>query len=565
MIAWWLQFSSSTHPVRSFQVQVGRQLRILSFPLLMAFWVRYVFEKFRLGQASLAACLAGTCNCTAANRRKAQSKNDDRPHRVIGSYEVSTPTRALRLAISAGFVGGIVAACLSLPHIHLASLVLLLLLAILVIATVWGLLEATFATILGATLLEYLFLAPQTNWRIGELEHWLVLATFMAVSLLTSYLAVRVKRERDEAVSRRCEMEQLYLFSEEFPMEGEPSSILARSLDSLVRTFHFEAVAYYDCATGDVFREGPREDAIAQHLFAEAAYKTGVIAERIDNSFRVRIRFAGRVLGILVVRGGNISEPTVRALAERIEVGLERVSAHEAQRLAEDTRKGEALKSAVLDSLVHEIKTPVSVIKTAATSLLSRDSDAGIRRELLTLIDQETDRLDDAVSHAFWTARIEAGILRQGKSAHQMQALLSEVVSDLEPLLRGRAVKIDLPDLLPPANFDFRMVKAVLKELLTNAVKYSPPGSPLAVSVRHAGDEIITSVTDSGAGIRPDEKERIFEKHYRSSAKAPGTGLGLAFAKTIVEAHGGQIGVRSGRGSGSTFHFSLPVFHEEAA
>ncbi|MFZ0954566.1 MAG: ATP-binding protein [Candidatus Sulfotelmatobacter sp.] len=473
--------------------------------------------------------------------------------------------RVFRFAISAVVVGGIVRICLSLPHIHLATLVLLLLFAILMIARAWGLPEAALATILSGALLEYLFLPPQRSWQIGELEHWLVLVTFVAVSLITSYLAARVKRQRDEAVSRRREMEQLYHFSEDFPIEGKPGSVLEHSLKSLIRTFRLDAAAYYDCSTGEVSRAGPKASAIAEDLLGEAARNPELIAERIGGFFCVRIRLAGKMIGSLALRSKNISEPTVRAIAERIEVGLEKISAYQAQREAEDTRKSEALKSAVLDSLVHEIKTPVSVIKTAASSLLSKDSDAGNRKELLTIIDEETDHLNDSISHAFWIARIEAGILRQGKSAHRMQPLVNEVVSDLGGLIKSRSVKIEAPDCLPPANFDFRMIKAVLKELLTNAVKYSPPESPLTVSLEKAGDEIITSVADFGPGIRPDERDRIFEKHYRGPVKGPGTGLGLAFAKTIVEAHGGQIGVKTRSDTGSVFYFSLPVFHEEAA
>jgi two-component system, OmpR family, sensor histidine kinase KdpD len=450
------------------------------------------------------------------------------------------------------------------PHLHLASLVLLLLLAIIVIAMLWGLREAVVAAILGAVLVGY-FSLPQHRWPVEAVERWAVLITFLCVAIFASYLAVRVKGQRDEAVSRRREMEQLYAFGEDFPIEGKPGSVLDHSLSSLVRTFRLDAAAYYDCSTGEVARAGAKAQAVAQDLLVEATRNRELIAKRIEESFCVRIRLAGQVIGSLALRGRNISESTVRSIAERIEVGLEKISAHEAQRQAEDTKKSEALKSAVLDSLVHEIKTPVSVIKTAASSLLSRDSDAGIRKELLTVINEETDHLDDSISHAFWAARIEAGILWEGKAAHQVQPLVNQVVSDMGPLVRGRSVKIDVPECLPPANFDFRMIKAVLKELLTNAVKYSPSESPLAISVQQVGDEIMISVADSGPGIRPDERDRIFEKHYRGAVKAPGTGLGLAFAKTIVEAHRGQIGVRNGAGSGSVFYFSLPIFHEEAA
>jgi two-component system, OmpR family, sensor histidine kinase KdpD len=493
------------------------------------------------------------------------------PHRAFSSlgqtraHEVSAPKRIPRFAISAAVAGGIVAACASVPHVHLASLVLFLLLAIVLLATLWDFSEAAFATFLGDLLVGYLSL-PDQRWTVATAERWVLLITFPTVALLASYLAVRTKHQRNEAVSRRREMEQLYAFGKDFPIGGNQGSVLDLALNSLVRSFQLDAVAYYDHNTGGVARAGENGEALTEDLLCEAVRKPQLIVERTGGFYCVQIRSAGQVIGSLGLHGRSITEPTVRAIAERIEVGLEKICAFEAQRLAEEEKKSEALKAAVLDSLVHEIKTPVSVIKTAASSLLSRDSDAGIRRELVTIINEETDHLDDSISQAFWTARVEAGILREGKSSHQVRPLINEVISDFGALLKGRSVTIDVPDFLPPANFDTRMIKGVLKELLRNAVKYSPSESPLTISVQQAGDEIITSVGDSGPGVRPEERGRIFEKHYRGGGvKAPGTGLGLAFAKTIVEAHGGQIGVRNGVGSGSVFYFSLPVFHEEVA
>ena len=156
-------------------------------------------------------------------------------------------------------------------------------------------------------------------------------------------------------------------------------------------------------------------------------------------------------------------------------------------------------------------------------------------------------------------------MLQSGKGPHDIRPLVNETLDELKPLLGSRPVVMEVPDSLPPANCDSSMIKGVVKELLTNALKYSPSDSPLTVSVQQAGDEIVTSITDCGIGIRPGEEKLIFQKHYRGSVRAPGTGLGLALAKTIVEAHGGRIGVESKAGVGSVFHFSLPLSHRDVA
>jgi two-component system sensor histidine kinase KdpD len=255
----------------------------------------------------------------------------------------------------------------------------------------------------------------------------------------------------------------------------------------------------------------------------------------------------------------------LRAVADRIQDRLDQVYAYEKLRQTEEAKRNQELKTALLDSMVHEIKTPLSVVKTAVSSLLSRDSDATSRRELLTIINEEADRLNTVISEIFRTARVEAGTLQAGKGPHDIPPLVDETLHELRTLLGSRPVRVEVPDSLPPASCDVQMIRGVLKELLTNALKYSPPDSPLTICVQQAGDEIITSVADSGPGIRLGEEILIFRKRYRGSTRAVGSGLGLALAKTIVESHGGKIWASRRSGGGSTFYFSLPLSRRAAS
>lgn len=471
---------------------------------------------------------------------------------------MSIPSRALRVAVSLGVIAGIVVLCASVPHIHVASVVLLLLLATLIIASSWGFVEAAVATGLGAVALNYFFLPPR-GFRITAPEYWIILITFLGVALLASYLAAQAKRQTDEAVAWRREIEKLYALGQDLQIKSDAGSIVAACVNSLVRIFQVDAAAFYDVSTGEITRSGPKASVISEDLLRDVTHRSGTA------TLCVPLHSEGQVIGRLAVCGGSVSETIFRAITDRIEAGLARVSAYEKVRQAQETQRNQELKTALLDSLVHEIKTPLSVIKTAVSSLLSRDSDPAGRRELLTIINEEADRLDASISEVFWTARVEAGMLQSGKGPHDIRLLVNETLVELKPLVGSRSVRVEVPDSLPPANCDSSMIKGVVKELLTNALKYSPPDSPLTVSVQQAGDEIITSVTDSGIGIQPGEDRLIFEKHYRGSVRAPGTGLGLALAKTIVEAHGGRIGFESKAGSGSVFHFSLPVSRRDAA
>ena len=460
-------------------------------------------------------------------------------------------------------IAGVVAVCIPLRHIHIATVVLVLILAILIISGRWGFLEGSVASALGAVLLDYFFLPPRGLF-IDSTEHWLVLFTFLCVALLASYSAARAKRQADEAVARRRELEKLSALAQGLRLEGSLGSIVVASLDSLIRLFQVEGAAFYDVGTGDITRAGSKPGAISEACLRDAAAHPEECGQ--DSPVKsVTIHCGGQELGILAVCGSNMSGRSFRAIADRIEAELEKVYVYRQLRHAEETRRNQELKTALLDSLVHEIKTPLSVIKTAASSLMSTDSDATSRRELLTIINEETDRMDASISDVFWTARIEAGVLQSGKGPHEIGPLVNETLSELKLLLADRCVIVSVPDLLPPANCDAHMIKGVLKELVNNALKYSPSHSSVMISAKKVEAEIITSVSDQGIGVPPGEEIRIFEKHHRGTTRVPGTGLGLAIAKTIVEGHGGRIGVESQDGVGSVFYFSLPICNRDAA
>lgn len=477
-------------------------------------------------------------------------------------YLVSKSLVVLRAAVSLGVIAGIAVACIYLPHIHVATAILALLFAILIIASQWGFFEAAAGTALGVLFLDYFFLPPR-GWGIESPEHWLVLIAFLAVSLVASYQAAWRKRLTDEISARHRELERLCAFDRDLAIGGSSASIVGSSLDALVHTFQIEVAAFYDACADNVTCSGTKGRVISIELLRHAASQAGVSIDESTRSLLVPIRCAGQSVGSLAICG-EMSALTLRAIADRIEAGLEKVRAREELRQVDETRKGQELKMALLDSLVHEIKTPLSVIKTAVSSLLSRDSDAASRGEFLTIINEESDRMDASISELFLTARVEAGALQLEKGPQAIRPLVNDTLNELRPLLRNRAVKLDVPDSLPPANCDPHMIKGVLKELMTNAAKYSASDSPLTISARRCGDEIVTSVSDSGVGIKPGEEKRIFEKYYRGSVRAPGTGVGLAIAKTILEAHGGRIGVESEPGAGSVFSFSLPTHRKVA-
>ena len=471
--------------------------------------------------------------------------------------------RAVRIVCSAAAATAIVLACRVPPNIHLAAPSVLLLLAVLVISSRWDFWEGVAATVCGDLLLGLFFMPPQKEWWLNSAQYWIVFITFLVVGIATAHVAARAKRLTLDALSRNQELEQLYAWSRGLSLDTRPEAMTARLLDSLVRLFRLETAVFYNTSSGQVLRAGIHDDSIA--LDELQRHGDQLFSDMATHSFFAPIRVERRVVGTLGVRGGKLSELAFRAIAERLESGLEKSLALEKATRAEAARRSQELKSAVLDSLIHDVKTPISVIKAAVSSLLSTVSSSAPGRELLDIVNEEVDRLDACVNEVFWTAYIDAGMLEPSKELHDIQTLINRTLKELHSDVRARPVKVEMSEPSPQATFDFPMIKGVLKELLRNALKYSEPRSPLTIAVNQNGQEVIITVTDRGVGVPPEEQTRIFKKHYRGNVKAPGTGLGLAIAKTIVEAHGGTIGVASGPEGGASFYFSLPTSLEEVA
>jgi two-component system sensor histidine kinase KdpD len=473
--------------------------------------------------------------------------------------------RLVRILCSGAIAAGITGTCRFLPNIHLATPCVLLLLAVLMIASRWDFWEGAVAAIVGNLLLVFLFMPPRDEWHITSAQYWVVFFTCLIVAIATAHVAARARNLAAEAIRRSQELEQLYAWTRSVSVDRRQETVISQSLHSLVRLFGLEAAVFYDAASDRILGAGPHADEIPVAWLRETVrLGDSSPAAKIDNLLAVPIHVGGCVSGSLGVRGGCISELTFRTIAERMESVLEKSRALEKATQAEAAHRSQELKSAVLDSLIHEVKTPLSVVKTAVSSLLSIEWNPVDGRDLLNIVNEEVDRLDAIVSEVFWTASIQAGNLQPSKDPHDIRNLVNKTISELEPQLSARPFKLEIADPPPQANFDFPMIKGVLKELLKNALKYSPEGSPLTVSVQQLEQEVLISVIDCGIGVSREEQARIFEKHYRGNVKAAGSGLGLAIAKTIVEAHGGKIRVDSEPNAGARFHFSLPTFLQDA-
>ena len=292
---------------------------------------------------------------------------------------------------------------------------------------------------------------------------------------------------------------------------------------------------------------------------------------------------------VTAVTAGQLSA-RAKQRAEEAEAGkreIERLyaelrDAFERASHAEALRQSEKLKTALLDAVTHDLRTPLASIKASITTLLDEIKSRGDERptldvesrvEMMEVIDEETDRLNRFIDGLIELARIEAGDLRLRRSWGAADEIISNALTRALPLTKDRKVEVEIEPELPVARVDERAVSEVIYTLIENASKYSPPGSPIHITANRADNSnLIMGVEDFGAGIEPELRERVFDKFFRatrdgdvSTHQPSGTGMGLAIAKGIVEAHNGRIWIESGKDNrGTRVLFTLPIGDQDS-
>jgi two-component system sensor histidine kinase KdpD len=246
-----------------------------------------------------------------------------------------------------------------------------------------------------------------------------------------------------------------------------------------------------------------------------------------------------------------------------VAIAIERARAIEQLGVTEAERQGERLKSALLDSIAHDFRTPLTSIKAAVTGLIEPSANYSPQQsELLTIINEECDRLNHLVEEAADMAKLEAGEFELHFVAVPVLSIIEAAIQHVKKSLADRDVQLQIEPLLPPVRADLERAKDVLVQLLDNAQLYSPKNEPIRISAERSGDFVMVSVSDRGPGIDPFEQGLIFDKFYRGRDQrylVRGTGMGLPIAKAILAAHGGSISVTSQLGHGSVFSFTLPI------
>lgn len=457
-------------------------------------------------------------------------------------------------------LAGIVLAYKRWLHVNPTTIALSLLLLVLVLAAKWGLRYAVVISIAAAACYNFFFLPPFDTFTIADTQNWLALLAFLATSIIASRLSQRVRDEADEARVKQRELDTLFRLSREL-LQSESVAALLSSLPATVVGITSAVAGYLYLIDGNRLYQAGAASVSEVELphFAKLANSL-TTTQREDDSLLVPIRSGVRPRGLFVLRLPEISKETADAMASLISLALDRAQALETLARGDAAKESERLRTLMIDSITHELRTPLTSIKGAATTLLAGPIGSEQTHELLSIIDEESDRLNHLVSEAVEMSQLDTQQVQMHIQSKNVRLLVDDALETCGLSRTGRPLRIEVDGSLH-VSVDPTFFKKALCNLLENAAKYSDEGTPISIFASMADNRLMLSVADQGVGIDESEQGLIFERFYRShfrTSGVSGTGMGLAISRAIIHAHGGELTVMSQLSRGSVFTISLP-------
>ena len=458
------------------------------------------------------------------------------------------------------------------------------LLIVLVVAATSRLWIAVATSVVAMLCFNFYFLPPVGTLTIADPQNWIALFAFLAVSLVASNLSAVARARTEEAVGRRDELARLFDLSRDVLViteSREAISILARSIAGRF-DLEFVAIALPRSNEWDVFQGGPvtieldrrpldNAFAAAQTSLEFDAYARTYAGHRtVEAEGRtirlVPLRVGTKPIGLLAAAGRPIEVGTLDTLGGVVAIAIERAQFLEERKAGELTRQSEQLKTALLASLGHDLRTPLTAIRVAATNIQEPSLTADDRLEQSDLILAEVERLTRLFQNILEMARIDAGaIATEARWAHPSE-IIAAARDQVEHTLRQHTLEVHVePDV--PVRLDPRLTASALAHLLENAAQYAPSGSTIDVRASLTDEGLAISVRDHGPGISPTDLPHLFDRFYRgdaAKARASGTGMGLWIARGLLAAEHGRVWAENRPDGGAEFTMAIPALTKAA-
>lgn len=474
-----------------------------------------------------------------------------------------------------------------LVGVNATTVALSFLLVVLAAASSYGLGPAILASVVGMLCFNFFFLPPFGTFTIHDPQNWVALLAFLVTAVTASQLSSAARARARDAENRREEVWKLYELSRAIIATPDSETAVSSIARQVVEVFGFDYCAVFvpdeagrwqrlalasdvsftpvESEIGNVYACGEMK------LLRTYTFKSPVKKAQAKQSIiYAPLKVGVRSMGVMVLVSSTMERGTVEAIAGLVALALERARFLKEISHTEALRQSDELKSALLASVSHDLRTPLTSIRASVDSLLEEEIDWDKRalREFHLIISEEVERLTKLIRNLLEMARIEAGELKPSKRWGSVSEIFGNVLDRTSAATQHHKVRVDLDDGLPLVKVDSRLIAEALTNLIENAAKYSQPGTEIVLQGRIDEGQMIISVKDQGEGLAPDERERVFDKFYRSTRPKKqykeGTGMGLAITRGIVEAHGGKIWVESALGIGSKFSFLIPVEQKNA-
>ena len=453
--------------------------------------------------------------------------------------------------------------------LSLGSIYLVYMVVVMAVAVGWGLAQSIVASATAVLATNFFFIQPIFSFTVAAFQDALALAIFLALATLTSQLVARLRREASDA--RRGELIEstLYVLSETINRQHNLGALLDAVAGQLRLVLGLSAC--------DIELDDPGGLGVVSAHSAEVEDGDVESDEGQETAaatvVRVPLTRGDRATGILLLtlpahkkRLGDEETRLVNSFVESLQTAIERARLQQAAVQTEVLRRTDELRVAMLSAVAHDLRTPLTSIKTAATSLLNPKMvwDEVDSQAFLRAISGETDHINRIVSNLLDVSRIEEGRMRPEKKPHHIGAVIDNVLQRLQERLGEHPVDTRIEPGLPQVPMDEVEIDEALTNLLENCLKYTPPATPIHISARRRANMLEVEVADEGPGIPPAQLPQLFDRFYRVRADRQtkgvhGLGLGLSIVKGIVEAHGGKVSATNRPGGGACFTFTLPL------
>lgn len=460
------------------------------------------------------------------------------------------------------------------------------LLVVLIVAAISTRSVAIATSLLAFFCFNYFFLPPVLTWTIADPENWVALFSLLAVSIIASHLSAQARRRAREATASRDELVRLFELTRDILLVTDTSNAMTTVASRIAERFGVRAAIclpgvegwqIHSASTGGPDIDGARLDRACNEMAegspdTKAGKRRGAFHVRIESAgpdiWLVPVRAGRRTPGWLALQGDALTSGTRDAVAGVTAIAIERTQLLEEREEAEVVRRSAELRSALLASLGHDLKTPLTAVTVAANNLDASWLTPEQRSEQIGIVRAELERLDRLLHDIVEMARIETNAVAPEREWVEPAEIVEAATHQAAPSLSSHALKADIRCDKMLVRLDPRLTSAALSHLLENAAQYSPAGSDIVVDVWLSSDTLHIAVRDNGAGISPEDFDRLFERSYRGRAartKRFGTGMGLAITKGLLAAEGGRVWAENRPGGGASFTLAVPVENRATA